>query len=190
MAPRTSRSVASAAPDAQAHEPTDDNMSLDVPEQLLTPENSRSETSSSLFVSSSGSPGRNDARATRVDLRRPAGFSSASASSLRHSIAVMESSLWSGAPVDDDTVADDTAAPDSYPLIVSPGKTLRPVYRAPQCRRPRYHRRLELRSTRKIPSLQYCGGEKSEIVSLWQDFSPPQYCSDGIFLVERSSSRR
>lgn len=139
MAPRTSRSIASAAPDAQVHEPTDDNMSLDVPEQLLTPENSRSETSSNnenALTDEKPAGRRRSTRVARGSLRpgeplddtpeneAPAASSSEayvdslakakrSHSSLRHSIAVMESSLWSGTPVDDDNVADDTVAPDT-----------------------------------------------------------------------------
>ncbi|KAJ5592919.1 hypothetical protein N7537_009823 [Penicillium hordei] len=139
MAPRTSRSIASAAPDAQAHEPTDDNMSLDVPEQLLTPENSRSETSSNnenALTDEKPAGRRRSTRVARASLRpgeplddtpkneEPAASSSEayvdslakakrSHSSLRHSIAVMESSLRNGTPVDDDTVADDTVAPDT-----------------------------------------------------------------------------
>ncbi|KGO71267.1 Uncharacterized protein PITC_063480 [Penicillium italicum] len=139
MAPRTSRSIASAAPDDQAHEPADDNMSLDVPEQLLTPENSRSETSSNnenALTDEKPAGRRRSTRVARASLRpgeplddtpeneEPAASSSEayvdslakakrSHSSLRHSIAVMESSLWSGTPVDDDAVADDTAAPDT-----------------------------------------------------------------------------
>ncbi|KAJ5421738.1 hypothetical protein N7491_010183 [Penicillium cf. griseofulvum] len=139
MAPRTSRSIASAAPDAQAHEPTDDNMSLDVPEQLLTPENSRSETSSNnenALTDEKPAGRRRSTRVARASLpadeplndppenEEPASSSSEayvdslakakrSHSSLRHSIAVMEYSLWSGTPVDDDTVADDTMAPDT-----------------------------------------------------------------------------
>ncbi|KAJ5372211.1 hypothetical protein N7517_004217 [Penicillium concentricum] len=139
MAPRTSRSIASAAPEAQAHEPTDDNMSLDVPEQLLTPENSRSETSSNnenALADEKPAGRRRSTRVARASLRpgeplddtpennKPAASSSEayvdslakakrSHSSLRHSIAVMESSLWSGTPVDNDTVADDTVAPDT-----------------------------------------------------------------------------
>ncbi|OQE37396.1 hypothetical protein PENCOP_c010G01022 [Penicillium coprophilum] len=139
MAPRTSRSIASAAPDAQAHEPADDNMSLDVPEQLLTPENSRSETSSNnenALADEKPAGRRRSTRVARASLRpgeplvdkpeneKPAASSSEayvdslakakrSHSSLRHSIAVMESSLWSGIPVDDDTVANDTMAPDT-----------------------------------------------------------------------------
>lgn len=139
MAPRTSRSIASAAPDAQAHEPTDDNMSLDVPEQLLTPENSRSETSSNnenALTDEKPAGRRRSTRVARASLRpgeplhdtpenkEPAASSSEayvdslakakrSHSSLRHSIAVMESSLWNGTSVDDDTVADDTVAPDT-----------------------------------------------------------------------------
>ncbi|CAG8905312.1 unnamed protein product [Penicillium egyptiacum] len=138
MAPRTSRSVASAAPDAQAHEPTDDNMSLDVPEQLLTPENSRSETSSNnenALTDEKPAGRRRSTRVARASLRPgepldersenagPVASSSEayvdslakakrSHSSLRHSIAVMESSLWSG-QVADDTAADDTVAPDT-----------------------------------------------------------------------------
>ncbi|KAJ5520542.1 hypothetical protein N7463_000995 [Penicillium fimorum] len=138
MAPRTSRSIASAAPDAQAHEPTDDNMSLDVPEQLLTPENSRSETSSNnenALADEKPAGRRRSTRVARASLRpgepldtpeneKPSASSSEayvdslakakrSHSSLRHSIAVMESSLWSGTPVDEDTVADNTVAPDT-----------------------------------------------------------------------------
>lgn len=139
MAPRTSRSIASAAPDDQAHEPTDDNMSLDVPEQLLTPENSRSETSSNnenALSDEKPAGRRRSTRVARASLRpgeplddtpeneEPAASSSEayvdslakakrSHSSLRHGIAVMESSLWNGTSVDDDTVADDTVAPDT-----------------------------------------------------------------------------
>ncbi|KAJ5971045.1 uncharacterized protein N7479_000963 [Penicillium vulpinum] len=139
MARQTSRSIASAAPDAQANEPIDDNMSLDVPEQLLTPENSRSETSSNnenALTDEKPAGRRRSTRVARASLRPgeplddtpenedPAASSSEayvdslakakrSHSSLRHSIAVMESSLWSSAPVDDDTVADDTATPDT-----------------------------------------------------------------------------
>jgi histone-lysine N-methyltransferase ASH1L len=139
MAPRTSRSIASTAPDTQVHEPTDDNMSLDVPEQLLTPENSRSETSSNnenALTDEKPAGRRRSTRVARASLpadeplndtpenEEPASSSSEayvdslakakrSHSSLRHSIAVMESSLWSGTPIDDDTVADDTMAPDT-----------------------------------------------------------------------------
>ncbi|KAI2694667.1 hypothetical protein CBS147332_9596 [Penicillium roqueforti] len=139
MAPRTSRSTASAAPDAQAHEPTEDNMSLDVPEQLLTPENSRSETSSNnenALTDETSAGRRRSTRVTRASSRpsepledtpeneEPAASSSEayvdslakakrSHSSLRHSIAVMESSLRSGTPVNDDTAADRTMAPDT-----------------------------------------------------------------------------
>jgi histone-lysine N-methyltransferase ASH1L len=139
MAPRKSRSIASAAPDAQAHEPADDNMSLDVPEQLLTPENSRSETSSNnenALTDEKPAGRRRSTRVARASLRpdeplndtpeneEPAASSSAayvdslakakrSHSSLRHSIAVMESSLWNGTPADDDTAADNAVAPDT-----------------------------------------------------------------------------
>ncbi|EKV16615.1 Histone-lysine N-methyltransferase (Ash1), putative [Penicillium digitatum] len=139
MAPRTSRSIASAAPDVQAHEPTDDNMSLDVPEQLLTPENSRSETSSNnenALTDEKPTGRRRSTRVVRASLRPgepledthenegPAASSSEayveslakakrSHSSLRHSIAVMESSLWSGTPADDNTAANGTVAPDT-----------------------------------------------------------------------------
>lgn len=139
MPPRKSRSVASAAPDTQAHEPADDNMSLDVPEQLLTPENSRSETSSNnenALTDENPAGRRRSTRVTRASLRpdeplnntpeneEPASSSSEayvdslakakrSHSSLRHSIAVMESSLWSGTPADNDTVADNAAVPDT-----------------------------------------------------------------------------
>ncbi|KAJ5780961.1 Histone-lysine N-methyltransferase (Ash1) [Penicillium paradoxum] len=139
MAPRKSRSIASAAPDVQAHEPTDDNMGLDVPEQLLTPENSRSETSSNnenVLTDEKPAGRRRSTRVARASVRpgeplndtpekeEPATSSSEayvdslakakrSHSSLRHSIAVMESSLWSGTPAGDDTLTDDAVAPDT-----------------------------------------------------------------------------
>jgi histone-lysine N-methyltransferase ASH1L len=140
MAPRTSRSLASAAPDPQTHEPADDNLSLDVPEQLLTPENSRSETSSNNENALTDEKPAGRRRSTRVaraslpagepledtpEKEEPAASSSAayvdslakakrSHSSLRHSIAVMENSLWSATPTDDDTTAyDHPMAPDT-----------------------------------------------------------------------------
>ncbi|CAG8159819.1 unnamed protein product [Penicillium olsonii] len=140
MAPRMSRSLASAAPDAQAHEPADDGMSLDVPEQLLTPENSRSETSSNnenALTDEKPAGRRRSTRVARASLRageplddtpeteEPATSSSEayvdslakakrSHSSLRHSIAVMENSLWSATPVSENAAADDhSMAPDT-----------------------------------------------------------------------------
>jgi histone-lysine N-methyltransferase ASH1L len=140
MAPRKSRSLASAAPDPQTHEPVDDNLSLDVPEQLLTPENSRSETSSNNENALTDEKPAGRRRSTRVacaslqagealddtpEKKAPAASSSEayvdslakakrSHSSLRHSIAVMENSLWSATPTDDDTIAyDHPMAPDT-----------------------------------------------------------------------------
>lgn len=140
MAPRMSRSLASAAPDPQAHEPTDDGMSLDVPEQLLTPENSRSETSSNnenALTDEKPAGRRRSTRVARASLRageplddtpemeEPAASSSEayvdslakakrSHSSLRHSIAVMENSLWSATPTDENAAVDDhEMAPDT-----------------------------------------------------------------------------
>ncbi|KAJ5335345.1 Histone-lysine N-methyltransferase (Ash1) [Penicillium brevicompactum] len=138
MAPRTSRSLASAAPDPQIHEPTDDGMSLDVPEQLLTPENSRSETSSNnetALADEKPAGRRRSTRVARASLRpgeplddtpekeEPAASSSEayvdslakakrSHSSLRHSIAVMENSMWT--PDNEEAAADDhPMAPDT-----------------------------------------------------------------------------
>ncbi|KAJ5124724.1 Histone-lysine N-methyltransferase (Ash1) [Penicillium bovifimosum] len=137
MTPRKSRSNASAVSDAQAHDPADDNMSLDVPEQLLTPENSRSETSSNnenALTDEKPAGRRRSTRVARASLRtdglngtpkdeEPASSSAAyvdslakakrSHSSLRHSIAVMESSLWKGTPADDGNAADNAVAPDT-----------------------------------------------------------------------------
>ncbi|KAJ5306557.1 hypothetical protein N7508_005572 [Penicillium antarcticum] len=138
MAPRTSRLLASASAAAdKAHEP-EDNISLDVPEQLLTPENSRSETSSNNenALTDENTAGRR--RSTRVaraslagqpldDTAEKNGSAASSSeayvaslanakrshSSLRHSIAVMENSLWNGTP-DEDAAADDhPMAPDT-----------------------------------------------------------------------------
>lgn len=138
MAPRTSQLLASAAPDLQKHESADDGMSLDVPEQLLTPENSRSETSSNnenALTDEKPAGRRRSTRVARASLQageplgtpeKQSATSSSEAyvdslakakrshSSLRHSIAVMENSLWSGAPTNDDAAADDhLMAPDT-----------------------------------------------------------------------------
>lgn len=140
MAPRTSRSLASAAAVPQTHEPTDDGMSLDVPEQLLTPENSRSETSSNnetALADEKPAGRRRSTRVARASLRpdeplddtpekeEPAASSSEayvdslakakrSHSSLRHSIAVMENSLWSATPDNEEVAAEDhPMAPDT-----------------------------------------------------------------------------
>lgn len=141
MARRTSRVSASATPglaDVHAHETADD-MSLDVPEQLLTPEASRSETSSNNENASTEekpAPRRRSTRVARVSLQAADTLDNASAeedetpksssqayvdslakakrtrSSLRHSIAVMESSLFPGTA--DDTMTDDhPMAPDT-----------------------------------------------------------------------------
>ncbi|KAJ5766495.1 uncharacterized protein N7511_004111 [Penicillium nucicola] len=134
MAPRTSRLLASASAAAdKAHEP-EDNISLDDAEQLLTPENSRSETSSNNenALTDENTAGRR--RSTRVARASLAGQplddtpeknestacsseayvaslanAKRSHSSLRHSIAVMENSLRSGTP-------DDAAAADDHPM--------------------------------------------------------------------------
>lgn len=135
---RTSRSLASAAPGPKTHEPADDNMSLDVPEQLLTPENSRSETSSNnenALADEKPAGRRRSTRVARASLQadepldtpeeEPAASSSEayvdslakakrSHSSLRHSIAVMENSLRNATPADDDTTTyDHPMAPDT-----------------------------------------------------------------------------
>lgn len=117
-------------------------MSLDVPEQLLTPEASRSETSSNNENASSEEKPATRRRSTRVvraSLKATEALENApvkndntatsssqayvdslakakrSRSSLRHSIAVMESSLKKGTTVSaDDAVTEDTAmAPDT-----------------------------------------------------------------------------
>jgi len=140
MARHTSRLSASATPalaDVPAHETTDD-MSIDVPEQLLTPEASRSETSSNNENASTEEKSvtrRRSTRIARVSLQADALDNAAAEedepttsssqayvdslvkakrtrSSLRHSIAVMESSLFTGTA--DDTMTDDhPMAPDT-----------------------------------------------------------------------------
>lgn len=145
MPRRTSRLSTSATPalaDVTGHETADDSMSLDVPEQLLTPEASRSETSSNNENASSEEKPPTRRRSTRVvraSLRATEALENApvknddtatsssqayvdslakakrSRSSLRHSIAVMESSLRKGTALpSDDAVTEDTAmAPDT-----------------------------------------------------------------------------
>ena len=123
MARRTSRLSASATPvfgDVPIHTTPDKGASLDVDEQLLTPSNSRSETSSNngnALVEEGPVTRRRSARMTSVSLqagetlravsdntKEPSASSSQAyvdslakvkrtRSSLRHSIAVMESSL-------------------------------------------------------------------------------------------------
>lgn len=147
MPPRSSRvlGASSAAPatlpDLHMHETVDETMNLDVPEQLLTPENSRSETSSNNenALSDEKRAVRRSTRVARASLRAIEALDSntpgkrkkstsspseayveslakakRSQSSLRHSIAVMESSLWSGTLTQHDTILDDQAmAPDT-----------------------------------------------------------------------------
>lgn len=137
MARRASRLSVSATPAlVPAHE-TPDDMSVDVPEQLLTPEASRSETSSNNEnASTEEKPAtrRRSTRVARVSLaadtldtapekdETPSSSSQAyvdslamakrTRSSLRQSIAVMESSLFKGTA--DDTMTDDhSMAPDT-----------------------------------------------------------------------------
>lgn len=117
-------------------------MSLDVPEQLLTPENSRSETSSNnenALTEDNSSSRRRSTRAVRATMRAVEaqdntpvkkddsvdGSSQAyvdnlanskrSRSSLRHSIAVMESSLRSSnaLPADDTVMEGSPVVPDT-----------------------------------------------------------------------------
>ncbi|KAJ5594481.1 uncharacterized protein N7459_000689 [Penicillium hispanicum] len=148
MARRTSRLSASvsATPvlaDVPTHE-TPDATSLDVPEQLLTPENSRSETSSNnenALAEDKSITRRRSTRVVRASLQAAESLETTpidkdettasssqvyveslanakrSRSSLRHSIAVMESSLWNGAAVPtDDILADGHAIPPNTPL--------------------------------------------------------------------------
>lgn len=137
MARRTSRLSESATPAlVSAHETLDD-MSLDVPEQLLTPEASRSETSSNNENASTEEKPATRRRSTRVarvslaadtpDTAPEEDETSTSSSqayvdslakakrtrsSLRHSLAVMESSLFKGTA--DDTMTDNySMAPDT-----------------------------------------------------------------------------
>ncbi|KAJ5668050.1 uncharacterized protein N7477_006620 [Penicillium maclennaniae] len=137
MARRASRLSAATTPAlVSAHETLDD-MSLDVPEQLLTPEASRSETSSNNENASTEEKPATRRRSTRVarvslvadtpDIAPEKEETSASSSqayvdslakakrtrsSLRHSLAVMDSSLFKGTA--DDTMTDNhSMAPDT-----------------------------------------------------------------------------
>lgn len=145
MPRRTSRLSTSATPalaDDLGHETVDDSRSLDVPEQLLTPEASRSETSSNnenAFSEEKPVTRRRSTRVVRASLRATEALENAptkndetaasssqayvdslakskrSRSSLRHSIAVMESSLRKGTalPADDAATEDTAMAPDT-----------------------------------------------------------------------------
>lgn len=147
MTRRTSRLATSTTP-ALADVPTsldqpDDTTSLDVPEQLLTPENSRSETSSNndnALTEENSSSRRRSTRTVRASLRAVEaqentpvkkdgstdGSSQAyvdslanskrSRSSLRHSIAVMESSLRTGGLPADDIIMEESAAVPDTPI--------------------------------------------------------------------------
>ncbi|KAJ5469528.1 hypothetical protein N7539_009146 [Penicillium diatomitis] len=119
--------------DEPSHDQPDDTISLDVPVQLLTPENSRSETSSNNEVTvpeEKPAPRRRSTRVTRASLQAPeipeattshienTAASSSQAyvdslveskrtrSSLRNSIAVMERSNDMAPSVGDNMVAD------------------------------------------------------------------------------------
>ncbi|KAJ5110819.1 hypothetical protein N7532_001354 [Penicillium argentinense] len=133
--PRLPASATPALADVSSHEAPDDTTSLDVPEQLLTPENSRSETSSNNENASTDDKSAGRRRSTRVARaslqatdalpespvkNNEVAASSSQAyvdsiaksrrshSSLRHSIAVMENSLRNGTALpDDDTTTDD-----------------------------------------------------------------------------------
>lgn len=147
MSRRTSRLSATATPalaDVSSHETPDDNLSLDMPEQLLTPENSRSETSSNNENASTDEKPAGRRRSTRVvraSLQATEALantpvkndepktsssqayvdnlakSKRTRSSLRHSIAVMESSLRNGTAVPvDDTPTDDNPMVPGTPI--------------------------------------------------------------------------
>ncbi|KAJ5162326.1 hypothetical protein N7492_007718 [Penicillium capsulatum] len=145
MARRATRLSSSAAPafaDAPARETPDDSMSLDVPEQLLTPENSRSETSSNnenALTDEKPPARRRSTRAPRASLRATEALESTpvkknhsatstsqayvdslakskrSRSGLRHSIAVMESQMYNGVitSAEDTLVEEHSMAPDT-----------------------------------------------------------------------------
>ncbi|KAJ6115033.1 hypothetical protein N7486_000811 [Penicillium sp. IBT 16267x] len=146
MARRTSRLAVSATPALAdvptTHDTPEDTMSLDIPEQLLTPEASRSETSSNNENASTEEQPvqrRRSTRVVRASLRATEALESTpvkkddsttsssqayvdslakakrSRSRLRHSIAVMQSSLRtdSALPTDDTLIEDHSMAPDT-----------------------------------------------------------------------------
>lgn len=139
---QVSASATAAIADLPTIDQPDDTMSLDVPEQLLTPENSRSETSSNnenALVEEKSAPRRRSTRVARASLQAtetleatPVENEDATAStsqayvdslaqakrtrsSLRHSIAVMESSLLNGTLPENDIKMTDShpMAPDT-----------------------------------------------------------------------------
>lgn len=138
---RLSTAATPALADVPGHETADDSMSLDVPEQLLTPEASRSETSSNNenALSEEKPATRRSTRVVRASLRATEALENTpvkndktatsssqayvdslakakrSRSSLRHSIAVMESSLKRNTtlPADDAMANDHSIAPDT-----------------------------------------------------------------------------
>ncbi|KAJ5377725.1 uncharacterized protein N7496_005134 [Penicillium cataractarum] len=139
LSTQVSASATAAITDLPTHDQPDDTMSLDVPEQLLTPENSRSETSSNnenALAEEKPAPRRRSTRVARASLQAAETLEAApvenedaaastsqayvdslaqakrSRSSLRHSIAVMESSIFTGTALP----KDDTIMTDSHPM--------------------------------------------------------------------------
>jgi histone-lysine N-methyltransferase ASH1L len=143
-------------------------MSLDVPEQLLTPENSRSETSSNNENASTDEKLAGRRRSTRVvraslqateslantpaksDEPKTASSqayvdslakSKRSRSSLRHSIAVMESSLRNGTALPDvDTLANDQSMVPDTPISNSSQEPVSDELNPPLSQRTLRHR--------------------------------------------------
>ncbi|KAJ5632933.1 hypothetical protein N7490_009272 [Penicillium lividum] len=144
MTRRTSRLAVSATPavaDVPAtHDTPDDSMSLDIPEQLLTPEASRSETSSNnenALIEEQPTQRRRSTRVVRASLRATEALENTpvkkddiinsssqayvdslarakrSRSGLRHSIAVMQSTLQTDSTLstDDSLIEDHSMAP-------------------------------------------------------------------------------
>ncbi|EAW09240.1 putative histone-lysine N-methyltransferase (Ash1) [Aspergillus clavatus NRRL 1] len=226
METRTKSSVASLAIPAtfsdlqnHAHEHIDDAMSMDIPEQLLTPENSRSETSSNNENASTEEKPilrRTSSRVTRASLRKSAqfettlekenGISTSSpgqedrtlapgslannltklkrshSSHLRHSIAVMETSLWNETTLIQDRleIEDHPMAPDT------------PVSNSSQEPQPNelstalQHRNLRKRVERALTQDDSPDRNKSTIKAQPEDLPTPRR-STRLSLLEKAS---
>jgi len=186
-------------------------MNLDVPEQLLTPENSRSETSSNNENASTDEKiagRRRSTRVTRASLQASETLANTpvksidtttsssqayvdslakakrSRSSLRHSIAVMESSLRSGTalPVNDTPSEDHSMVPDT-PVSKSSQEPVSedPKPEIPQrSLRKRVEKVLEIQAPKSAPQSDSRGSiRRSTRLSLVEKASD---------LLERSSS--
>ncbi|RHZ47280.1 putative histone-lysine N-methyltransferase (Ash1) [Aspergillus thermomutatus] len=225
MGKRTRSSVASPATPAtlsdlqkHAHEHVDDTLGLEMPEQLLTPENSRSETSSNsenAFHEEKPTLRGTSTRVTRASLRasdlsetkpEPEDASAASSSGemdhtnssgnlannvtnlkrsqsshLRHSIAVMETSVWSESTLirNNVEVGDHLITPDT-PVSNSSQEPLPDDLSSSVPQQP-----LRKRVERALTKEDSPNRKKDELTARIEDFNPRR--STRLSLLEKAS---